>query len=267
MEPSAGQSSNHITSDASVILANIDDNGFTPSDHAMMLTLNSEASIIQNAFGEFDKLGFDPAVNLSHARFVWAAMVGNFDALKSHIENGLPDRIKTLALHETLALWKYECCQLLLDHGADPDGRGIDGTTPLTVAAFQLEADIAGLLHSCGADLELGNLWGQRPLFCVCQGGIGDSPEDLPEQKRLNMAKLLLGRGADVEGADNEDRTPLCQAVIAVNDIELARLLIQHGANPDKEDIYCVTPLQLAEQNCSSEMVELLREYSVTLLP
>lgn len=258
MEQSAGQSLNHISTDASVIHADIDEDGFTPSDHAMMLTLNSEASIIQNAFGEFDKLGFDPAVNLSHARFVWAAMVGDFDALKSQIEKGLPDRIKTMALHETLTLWKYECCQLLLGNGADPNGRGIDGTTPLTVAAFLLETDIAGLLHSFGAGLELGNCWGQKPLFCACQGGIEDTPNELPEQKRLSMAKILLGRGADVEGSDNEGRTPLCQAVIAVNDIELARLLLQHGAKPDKGDIYGVTPLQLAEQNCSSEMVELL---------
>lgn len=260
MEQSAG-CSKHISTDASVIHADIDENVFTQSDHTMMLTLNSEASIIQSAFGEFDKLEFDPTVNWSHARFVRAAMVGDFDALKSQIENGLPDRIKTLALHETLSLWKYECCQLLLGNGADPDGRGIDGTTPLTVAAFLFEADIVGLLHSCGADLELGNLWGQKPLFCACQGGIDDSPEESPEQKRLNMAKLLLGRGADVEGADNEGRTPLCQAVIAVNDIELARLLLQHGAKPGKGDIYGVTPLQLAEQNCSYDMVKLLLEF------
>ena len=149
----------------------------------------------------------------------------------------------------------------MLEKGADPDGRGIDGTTPLTVAAFQFETDIVGLLHSCGADLELGNLWGQKPLFCACQGGMENTPEELPDQKRLNIVTLLLGRGAEVEGADNECWTPLRQAVLASHDTDLAGLLLQNGAKPNETDHSGVTPLQLAEQQCSSEMVELLRGY------
>lgn len=239
-----------------------DGKGFTLADHAMIAALDLEVSrkfSTNNCPDDFSPYQFP--YNPSYARFIRAAKNCDFDALKAQIENQIPDKIKTLALFETIAQWKHECCQLLLDNGADPNGIGIDGVTPLTVAAAELEVDIAALLHSYGADLEIANCWGQKPLFLACQGGVGDLPEDLPEQRRLRMATLLLGRGADVEGADDQGWTPLRQAVLAANDIDLVRLLLQNGAHPERKDNSGVTPLQLAEQHCSSEMLTLLRKH------
>jgi len=239
-----------------------DGKGFTLADYAMMAALDLEDGRKYSTNNYLDDSSpYQFPYNPSNARFIRAAKDGDSDALKSQLENQMPDRIKTLALFETIAHWKQECCQLLLDYGADPNDIGIDGVTPLTVAAAELEVDIAALLHSYGADLEIANCWGQKPLFLACQGGVGYFPEDMPDQRRLRMATLLLGRGADVEGVDGQGWTPLRQAVLASNDINLVRLLLQHGASPERKDNSGVTPLQLAEQHCSSEMVTLLREH------
>lgn len=159
----------------------------------MMLTINS-ASFNRRAYEEFDELEFAQSVNYGHARLIWAASIGNLESLKAqlHSHSMVPDRIKTLALHQTIALWKYDCCQLLLDDGADPNGIGIDGLTPLTRAASELEIDIAALLQSYGARTDLADRSGHTPLYCACQDGVSTPSED--SQKRLKMVVLLLGR-------------------------------------------------------------------------
>ncbi len=242
---------------------NIEDGrGFTLFDHAMMAVLDLEDGrkySTPNCPDDFTPYQFP--FNPSHARFIRAAKDGDSEALRSQLENPIPDRIKTLALFETLSQWKYECCQLLLDNGADPNARGIEENTPLASAAAELETDISALLHSYGAELELPNGLGQKPLFFASQGGCGDLPEDMPEQKRMRTVTLLLGRGAEVDGADDEGWTPLRQSVFAAQDIDLARLLLQHGANPDHKDKFGVSPLQLADQHCSDAIVQLLRQH------
>ncbi|KAF0221136.1 MAG: ankyrin repeat [Geobacteraceae bacterium] len=228
-----------------------DNYGFTPADYAMMFAIGSASDELE---------GLIP-FNIGHARFLSTAITGDFDALKAQLPDIMPDKIKTLALNIAIASRKYECCQLLLDNGADPNGFDIRGLTPLTGAVSMVDIDLVGLLLSYKVDLERATSWGQKPLFLACQCRIDGLPQDELSQTRLNMAELLLERGADVEGADNHGWTPLRQAVVAMNDINLARLLLQHGAKPDKKDDSDTSPLQLAELFCSSEMVELLREY------
>lgn len=229
---------------------------YSASELAIVSAVNG-ATFEQRAYDLFDELQFSYPVNYSHARFIWAAENRNVEALKAQLQTSIPDSIKTLALHQTISSWKFECCQLLLDNGADPDGRDIDGYTPLTHAAYKFEVEVAGLLHSYGADIELANRWGQQPLFVACASQYNNSSENLV-QKRLNMVALLMGRGADVNAVDDEGSTPLHFAVASAKDVELVRLLLQFGAG-NVTDNFGSTPLQLAEKHCLAELVELLR--------
>ncbi|KAF0221135.1 MAG: serine/threonine-protein phosphatase 6 regulatory ankyrin repeat subunit [Geobacteraceae bacterium] len=238
-----------ILLDAGANPAITDNNGFTPSDYMYYLDRAS------------DELEDILPFNFGHASLISAAKAGDFDELKAQLREIMPDKIKTLALHKAITHSKYECCQLLLENGADPNKCEIHGLTPLICATYNLDIDVVLLLLSYKADLELANDWGQKALFLTCQSHVPDLPQDELTQKRLRMAELLLERGADVEGADKERWTPLRQAVLSANDIDLTRLLLEHGANPGKKDNSGTSPLQLAEQFCSSKMVELLREY------
>lgn len=234
---------------------------YSASELAIVSAVNG-ANFEQRAYDLFDKLQFSHPVNYSHARFIWAAENRNVEALTLQLQTSIPDSIKTLALHQTISSWKYECCQLLLDNGADHDGIDIDGYTPLTHAAYKFESEVAGLLHSYGADLELANLWGQRPLHVACASQYDHTSDDFA-QRRLNMVALLMGRGADANAVDDEGSTPLHFAVASAKNIELVRLLLQHGAD-NINDNSGFTPLQLAEKHCLAELAELLRQH-VTL--
>jgi ankyrin repeat protein len=50
-------------------------------------------------------------------------------------------------------------------------------------------------------------------------------------QSDVGMIRLLLERGASVDAPDDDERTPLNHAV-GKNDLVLARLLLEHKANP-----------------------------------
>jgi len=134
--------------------------------------------------------------------------------------------------------------------------------TPLLSAASMLDFTTVEMLLKYGASLERGNSDGQKPLFMVCQAGTSCFDKmDSPKTKRLEMARLFLAHGADVDGADGNGFTPLRQAVVAAQDIDLARLLLEHGARPDWEDWEGRTLLQYAADLGCREMRELLEKF------
>ena len=71
--------------------------------------------------------------------------------------------------------------------------------------------------------------------------------------------RLLLARGADVNSADGAGITPLVAAT-NVNDVEVAKLLLAHGANPSRTSTAegVSTPLTGAARNGNVELVRLL---------
>jgi len=72
------------------------------------------------------------------------------------------------------------------------------------------------------------------------------------------VQRLLKTTDADVHAADG--MTALLWAAQA-NDVELARLLLESGADPNRANRYGITPLWLAATNRSPSMVELLLQH------
>ena len=79
---------------------------------------------------------------------------------------------------------------------------------------------------------------------------------------QLEAAKLLLKRGALVDGANEKGNTPLwfaCQSsALAADRIAVAKLLLENGANPRRECEDKSTPLHFAAWRGPRAMVELL---------
>jgi ankyrin repeat protein len=76
------------------------------------------------------------------------------------------------------------------------------------------------------------------------------------------MARLLLEAGADPNARRQGGFTPLHEAVTTCN-VELAELLLAHGANPHLSNDEGDSPLQLAHAHgpkCKAELVALLDE-------
>jgi uncharacterized protein len=96
------------------------------------------------------------------------------------------------------------CAEYLLAGGADIDLTDPDGVTPLLLATLNLNFDVAALLVQHGADLDKWDFWGRSPLYAA-----------------VDMNTLPVGGRADRPPAG------------AVTGVQLIRLLLEAGANPN----------------------------------
>jgi hypothetical protein len=108
-------------------------------------------------------------------------------------------------------------CKLLLKHNPDIiSSLGYQGEKALHIAAERNQYGIAKILIEQGADVDAKDGDGKTPLHRV--------------RWNVEMAKLLLGNGADVEGGTTvADRTP-CVIAGDREDRKIMELLIERGA-------------------------------------
>ncbi|KAI1472908.1 ankyrin repeat-containing domain protein [Daldinia caldariorum] len=146
--------------------------------------------------------------------------------------------------------------QLLDQRGPDIESKdtSYDNQTPLMWAAQEGYNAIVGLLLDGGADVNLDYLF-DTPLIKAVKN------------KHAIVASTLLTRGADVEAADINGKTPLFHAATlkrghntqsCCND--LAKLLLERGADIQARDITGRTPLSYAAEEGCDAAVRLLLE-------
>ena len=143
--------------------------------------------------------------------------------------------------------------QLLLDRGADIEQASGNRTTPLLIALLNGQVGIAEELLSKGADPNAADDYHRAALFAAIdlRNFNHDKYGDLPTDGRdpLPLIKDLLRKGADpnrqtdtvpIHGLMQFDaswvnfdgQTPFVRAALS-GDIEVMRLLLEHGANPN----------------------------------
>jgi len=101
--------------------------------------------------------------------------------------------------------------------------RGYDGDTALHIVARRRDGDWMAYLLGKGADPNVGDAKGDTPLIIVSRIGFYEG------------AETLLARRAKVDMANKLGETPLIVA-IQQRQPQVARLLLEAGANPDKAD-------------------------------
>jgi len=133
----------------------------------------------------------------------------------------------------------------LLDHGAAIDVRDAAfGQTPLMVAVRDQRREVAKLLLDGGADANAQTTAEAPPRFIPPS----ESPKGLSRGIGIIRAGWPEGRGKRFPAAGS--KTPLLYAARA-GDVELTRLLVEHGAKLELADGNGVTPLIEAILNAS----------------
>jgi Ankyrin repeats (many copies) len=138
-----------------------------------------------------------------------------------------------------LARKHFQTAELLRHSGADPNVQCHAGNAPLHSAAHYGDVEMVQELLNLRADVNVRNKYGQT----------------------LNIAQLLLDRGdEDINPQTNDSSTPL-HAAVECGRIEVVRVLLGHGADVDAEDKQGRTPFTLAKERRHDEVMKLLSEH------
>jgi ankyrin repeat protein len=136
------------------------------------------------------------------------------------------------------------CVDVLLNHKVDIDLPDPDGVSPLLVAIMNANWDLARRLIDAGADVNQWDIYGESPL-----------------QTAIDLRARIDGGRASIDAPN------------ATKGIEIVKLLLERGANPDMQlffqpanargAVYTrgVTPLIRAAVNADLEVVRLLLEH------
>ena len=126
-----------------------------------------------------------------------------------------------------------------------------DGWTALHLNFGHLE--IVKLLLDSGADIN-----------SLSMNGFSATPlQGAAAAKRIDLARLLIDRGANVNCRGEEGVSPLHE-VAGNGELEFAKLLLEHGANINAKDDHGKTPLTIALEYKQTEMAKFLRDRKAT---
>ena len=138
-------------------------------------------------------------------------------------------------LFEAAAKGHNEIVQILLDSGADIDKGDCFGT-PLWYSAYCGHTNVVKTLVDRGADLNKADMFGSTPLCIAAKNGRHlPSNYSLMEVQKLTRQICKYGR------------TPL-HCAVQNGRLEVIKILLEGGADPDRKDWCGNTLLQLAQR-------------------
>ena len=203
---------------------------------------------------------------------VAACLQGNRAAIRSEIARH-PEFLKS---HEALfAATKYnrrEAVELLLDLGTSPDIESPAGERALHIAAYDDAVDVGELLIARGADVDpIGRQYNNTPLGGAMHCQSARMIALLARHSRSawevgysghvdRLRELLTEKPERARGYDGETLLMYLPPGDETRAMEVARLLLEHGADPTIKDPQGKTAADRAERNAMYRVAAFLRE-------
>ena len=166
-----------------------------------------------------------------------------------------------------------EVISLLIKKGALVDYQSVYGRSAFLLAIEQGNVEAAKCLIKHKAKVDLKNSRGESALDIGCKKGNIEVVKFLINDKLFDhnsishclfiststaIVQLLLDGGADTNILDDDDKTPLMS--VDYTNVDIAKMLIDHGANIDHQDDCGRSILMNAIENGYLKLAELLLE-------
>jgi ankyrin repeat protein len=130
--------------------------------------------------------------------------------------------------------------RLLVEYGADANTRNYENTTALHDACYHEGVEVVRVLLNHGANVEAKDCQGQSPFHRLVRANRWTASNGLAVQ----VAHLLLNNNADVN-AEDEDHVTLLHLACTYKKLDLALVLMDHGAIVDVQNKQGRTPLHV----------------------
>ena len=143
----------------------------------------------------------------------------------------------------------------LIEKGADVNRRDGDGCNPLMIALLYYRGGVAKHLIEAGTDVTHTDFARNTALHYATAPSYA-----LPGTvTRMDIVKLLVEKGADVNAKNEAGLTPLMKASQMLNP-SIAIYMIEKGANINEQDMFGKTALMFAAETSKADTVKVLLE-------
>lgn len=193
----------------------------------------------------------DVGINLQtkegYTPLMLASWFGHFDVVRFLTDKGadvnLIDNYLCNALHRACQCSNTSIAVWLMDHGIEMNRVNKEGT-PLQISCSVGDVETMTALLDHGADTMV--MFNGKTLLHLAVLNY-----------RMDMVKMLLDRGGDVNQRDSQGNTCLHLAAWSTQD-KVVRLLLDRGAEVDAENRLKETPLEKAAEIGSGSIFEML---------
>jgi ankyrin repeat protein len=230
---------NDLASVKRLLKAGADPNGATERGITPLILAinNGNAAMVQTLLDAGASTEHQPG---GETLLMRAAEVGEPKVVKVLLDHGMPVDARDAQFGQTALMFaaragKAEAAAVLLEHGAKPNVATVVGRTP----AFIRPNSVPGF--GFGIGIIRGGVPADRGRREPTPGGLTPL-HYAARQDRLEVAKLLLGAGAEINAREANDITPLLMA-ISNNAMATAKYLLAQGGDVNASDWYGRTPL------------------------
>jgi ankyrin repeat protein len=185
-------------------------------------------------------VNFNLLNNIDNTPLRCSIMNGNIPMILNLINIKVNMNLKC-PLHLAIIHQNIEITKELLNAGADPNLQDNEGNTPIMLAAFYHNTEIADLLFNLDVniDLSLKNNKGWTALIAGCNN---DAPAYSSNKEIITK---LISKGISINEKDNNGNTALNMLSNNINDYTklIIAILLEAGADPNIDDNIGDTPL------------------------